>query len=627
VSDATIPEATEAEDQPASPAIVTAADFDAVDFEAPIRGLDTADAHEFYQTFASASVEAREAGDTRSEKVHRLLAQLCSVFMRPSDTGSVWQPVLTWANGTHSPTAESFHGEQTTILASVVSQITSLALRARIADVAWSNCRRDGASSAAAIEAYTELAAALLDGRLKTSHGQQPMQDAVRFMHRAMQIAKMTTKRTRRPAKIGEVFETMYAGARDAKDISSFVTLADLGIDFGLRQPAVAAAELESAASEIRAGTYPMAVKRAWDLAAQLHFNLKDPASRQRCLKQAVMQTLAMREEVNASPAAEASWVSNALLELRHIDGMEDLKRTLEGDLRALQQAAQKHFGSFEVDLQIGDTPERITEYFSKLSLSECLKRFAQLTRSRDPTKLRKEALEVAKAAPLMAMMSAVHLDAEGRTESRSSGAPHNGEPDESWYRRMIGQSEKLHRARMISAAIDPARMVINARFGIEERHFRAIIGFSGFAPESQKPILALGFVRLFQGDMMSATHLLIPQLEPCLRHLLKVNGHDPSRRRDDATEEDHSLSGLYTHYRAELETILTPAIASEIDLLFNAKPGPELRHELAHGQLSAGACFHEDVYYGNWLIFHLCSLLVMHAWDQVVTPDLAGEE
>ena len=617
MSQANIAEATEAPGQPESSALVTAADFEAVDFESPIRGIDIADAHEFYQTFASASVGAREAGDLQGEKVYRLLAQLCSI----------WQPVLTWTNGTHSPIAETFQGEQTTVLASVVSRITSPALKARIADIAWSNNRRDGASSAAAIEVYTELAASLLDGRLSTSHGQQPMRDAVRFMHRAMQIAKITTKRTKRPAKIAAVFETMYAAARDAKDIWSFVTLADFGMDFGLRQPTVAAAELEAAAVEIPAGTYPMAVKRAWVLAAQLHTNLKDPASRQRCLKQAVMQTLAMREEVKASPAAEASWVSDALLELRHIDGMEDLKRTLERELRALQQAAQKHFGSFEVDLQIGDTPERITEYFSTLSVSECLKRFAQLTRSRDPTKLRKEALEVAKAAPLMAMMSAVHLDAEGRTESRSSGAPHDGEPDESWYRRMIGQSEKLHRARMISAAIDPARMVIQARFGIAERHFRAIVGFSGFAPESQKPILTLGFVRLFQGDMMSATHLLIPQLEPCLRHLLKVNGHDPSRRRDDATEEDHSLSGLFTHYRVEHEKILTPAIASEIDLLFNAKPGPELRHELAHGQLSAGACFHEDVYYGNWLIYHLCCLLVMHAWDQVVTPDLAGEE
>jgi hypothetical protein len=137
---------------------------------------------------------------------------------------------------------------------------------------------------------------------------------------------------------------------------------------------------------------------------------------------------------------------------------------------------------------------------------------------------------------------------------------------------------------------------------------------------------MALGFARLFQGDFMSATHLLIPQLEPCLRHLLKINGNDPAKRRDDGTEEDLSLSGLYSRFRSDIEQILTPAIASEIDLLFNAKPGPALRHELAHGQISAAACFHQDVYYGNWLIYHLCCVPMIQSWDALVTPQLAEE-
>ena len=90
---------------------------------------------------------------------------------------------------------------------------------------------------------------------------------------------------------------------------------------------------------------------------------------------------------------------------------------------------------------------------------------------------------------------------------------------------------------------------------------------------------------------------------------------------------ERFSLSNLYIRFRPELDQILTPAIASEIDLLFNAKPGPELRHELAHGQISAGACFHEDIYYANWLIYHPCCLLVIHGWDELVAPQLAEDE
>ena len=148
----------------------------------------------------------------------------------------------------------------------------------------------------------------------------------------------------------------------------------------------------------------------------------------------------------------------------------------------------------------------------------------------------------------------------------------------------------------------------------------------SSFIPESQKPIIALGFTRLFQGDMMSATHLVIPQLEPCLRHVLKINGHDPSKRRDDGTEEDLALGPLLTTFRAELDRILTPRVVFEIDLLFNARPGPEVRHELAHGQIGAGGCFSDVLHYANWFMYHLCCLFILQDWGQLVTPQLAED-
>ena len=73
-------------------------------------------------------------------------------------------------------------------------------------------------------------------------------------------------------------------------------------------------------ASHVDSHTHPMGVKKAWDLAARLHENLGDKEARQRCLKAAVDQTLAMRDQVKGSAAAEAGWINDALLQLRHID-------------------------------------------------------------------------------------------------------------------------------------------------------------------------------------------------------------------------------------------------------------------------------------------------------------------
>ena len=124
----------------------------------------------------------------------------------------------------------------------------------------------------------------------------------------------------------------------------------------------------------------------------------------------------------------------------------------------------------------------------------------------------------------------------------------------------------------------------------------------------------------------MSAAHLLIPQLEPCLRQILKLSGADPSKRRDDSTEQDLSLKNIYVGFRPDLEKLLTPALAWEIDRLFNTRPGPALRHEVAHGRLSGGDCYHPNVYYANWLMYRLCCLFVLQGWDESVTPHLAEE-
>lgn len=282
--------------------------------------------------------------------------------------------------------------------------------------------------------------------------------------------------------------------------------------------------------------------------------------------------------------------------------------------------------GTFQINLHLEGVPEKIAEQFSALELSDALKQFAILGRSPDPEKLREEAVKTRMDAPFMSMLPVGHLDGEGRTESKSASASIYGEPEETWFRRIYNQSEGLRRARLVRGFVNPARLAIQTKFGIAERHFNAIVGMSSFIPQSQKPIVALGFTRLFQGDMMSATHLLIPKIEPCLRNILKINGHDPSKRRDDGTEEDLALGPLSTTLRAELDQILPPHVVFEIDLLFNAKPGPEVRHELAHGQIGAGSCFSDVMIYANWFMFHVCCLFILQDWDQLVAPQLAED-
>jgi len=615
----------EAGSAPARPRLATKADFDAVDVEAPIRGQELADAHDMYRCYEQAFAAAKTAGDESAQAVYLLLGQICSIMLRPSDPGDVWHPLFSLTNGGHSMTAEDLRGEPTQLLAAIMSEIDSPALRARLADIAWSNNRRDGASAAAAIDAYCDTVDGLLDGTLKTQYGLKAGIAAKTPMHRALQIVRLTTKPANRPAKVIAAFERLYAAVRDQGDIGIFVQLAELALEFRVMDAATIAPELEAAAKATPHGAYPIAVKSAWDLAARLYQSLKDPDARQRCLMGAVEQTLAMRGHVTGA-GAEASWVMEALQQLRHVQGQEELEIKLEADLRRLQKASLKQMGSFEFDLEVGDTPQKVAKHFEDLSLSDALRTFAMLDQSRDPDRLRSEVLDSAKSSPLMAMMPFTFVDAEGRTVTKTPGAPHDGEPDEAWFTHMIDRSESVHRQRTVAALIEPARLVIQARFGLEPQHFGAIVSLCPIIPESQRPIMALAFTRFFQGDFMSAAHLLIPQLESLLRQLLKITGSDPSKRSDDSTEQDLSLKNIYVRFRQELENLLTPALAWEIDRLFNTRPGPALRHKVAHGQLGGGDCYHPNVYYADWLIYRLCCVFVLPNWDEMVGPHLAED-
>jgi len=601
------------EPPPVDQPLVTIADLEASDFEAPVRDLDVCDPMEIAWAYERAY--AADQGNHTKLATYRLLYTICSLRLAASDPGPAWGPFITM----------DVPAEQTTILASLVGRLSHPGLRARIADFSWSNNRRDGASAEAAIRAYCESVEGLLNGRFTTRHGRPTTSEAIPFIHRALQMARLTKRRAKWPEQLTDAFTSLYEATRTVELVGMFVSLARLALEFHLRTPLEIATQAEALATASTTTTYPIAIKAAFDLAAQLYQNLGNQAARRRCLIGAVEQLAAMRSQVAGQAAAEAGWVMEALLALRHIEGMEEREYELEIELRRLQKASLKQMGRIDTDLALGATPLKVAEYFRSLSLSEALKQFALLDQPRDPARLKASVLEIVETSPLMAMMSVSHVDNEGRTATKSEGAPMNGEPDDSWFLRMIGQLDTIHRARTVAGRLEPARLAIQSNFTIEERHFHAIVLHSAFIPQDQKRVLALGFARFFQGDFISAAYLLVPQVEPCLRHLLKMRGQNPVRRRDDGTEEDLSLGALFDHHRPQLDEILTPARAGEIDRMFNAHPGPGLRHELAHGQVSAEDCASYTVHYAIWMIYQLCSILLINSWDQVVAPELAS--
>ena len=520
-------------------------------------------------------------------------------------------------------------GRQSDVLETVLPKIQHPALRARIADIVWTNDLRKGGVAKVAIDAYCDCIEGLMDGSLKAAFpvDGRHLVDAQTPAHRALQIASATSKRgAPLPDRVTSVMNGLYRQGLAEGQPVIFSRLAQLCVDYKLIEAKRAAVDLETVATA-KPELYPEAIRMSLDYAGVLYGRVGDRDGEQRCQLGAVRQMLRMRDECSQA-GAKASWVMDALMRLRHIrcDEAVALENELEAELRRLQRSSLREMGTFAVDIQIPAERERILKIFAPMDFSTALKSFALLDSSPKTEYLKAEALQRAEQNPLSGMMAAKHVDDEGRTVVNTADAG-SGEPPEDWFVHMIGQAESFRRATVVANSIDPVRLLITQTIAIEERHFGPIVGQSPFVPQLQASLYALGFARFFQGDFASAAYVLIPQLEPSLRHILKARGADPTKRRDDATEEDRSLDAIISNHRPELVEILGEPLLDELNRIFNIQPGPTLRHDVAHGQMSAGQCYSADVIYACWLLYRVCCLFLMPKWDEWVRPGLAIEE
>lgn len=608
-----------------APSLVPLADFDTCSLEAPIVALRQVN----MPSISIAYQEAAATSDSPAKEVFRLLSDLTGIHLNPDDRGGIWKPGFSSFENRRTIIPSDIRGGQSDILEEILPRIKQPALKARVADVVWTNDMRKSGVAKTAIDAYCDCIEGLISGSLEAAYpvGGRHLVDAQLPAHRALQISSAITKRgASLPNRVTAILTTLYDEAREANQPVIFSRVVQLCVDYKIVEPKQAATDLETAA-KAEPDSYPIAILKTLDFAGALYKRASDQESEQRCQIGAVRQMLRMRDECPQA-GAKASWVMDALLRLRQLKSEEAaaLEDELEVELRRLQRASLREMGTFAVDIDVPGERERITQMFSKMDFSTALKSFALLETSPKAADLKTEALKLGEHSPLSAMMGVKHVDDEGKTIVDTAGAG-SGEPPDDWYLNMIARMESLRRAMVVTNNIEPARLTICGAIAIEERHFSPIVWQSVFVPRYQAPCYALGFARFFQGDFLSAAHLLIPQLEPSLRHILKCHGADPTKRRDDATEEDRSLDAIIGNHRAELTEILGGPLLEELDRVFNIKPGPALRHEVAHGQLSAGQCYSPDVIYACWLLYRVCCLFVMNKWDAWVRPGLEIEE
>ena len=606
---------------------VSAESFDEVDFEAPLSGLSEVDSSSLRTAYFSASDLSQGDADTGSlhqASVFGLLAQLCGMHFRPTNKAEPFSPVFQDANGRTSVPVD-YIGAQSVELEKVVPKTRHPALRARLADVAWLNRKAAAEMARIAVDAYCEMSEGLASGRFKAAfEGGAVSNEEIGYVQRALTISRRLAGR-RGPLEPRAVSAALNAFERaiDEGQPVTFTHVAETVREYGLVEDAVLAAVAEQVFAKASAlkGIYPLALKPVLALAASLYARSGKSEDARRCELAAVDQTLAMASGGNAA----AHWTRIAIGELRWIENTKEQVEQLRDRLRFLQEAATDSYTVFSQDLDLGELQTTTINEFEKLSASEALRRFALITQPRSADKAREEALASYQSGFISNLFGSVYTDEEGKVVAETPAAEFGAAgPGEEWIANQISRNLDIWRNITVGGRVSPARSTIYYVHGLTIRHLLPLVVNSPFVSASYHYTVAIGLAAFLSGDMIPAAHCLIPQLENGVRYILKTSGKDDaSSIMSDLTQEDRSLSAIFEHSRDAVAAILGPDLTLDLEMLLLRKPGPALRHELAHGKLSSGGCYSPAAVYACWLILHIMCLPLLDDWTSAIAPSI----
>lgn len=590
------------------------------------RLLETVDTLDFYSFDSELSARSRQALANKNYsgyRAYRVLMVVCSYHFSV-DRQDAFGPRLI-RDGMGTPIPADIAGEQSQTLATIAEMIDHPLLRARVADVAWYNHRNLHRSAVLAITAYCQTIEFYLDDKLSFRY-EPPYglsSKVVDLIERAFHIVAGTGKRKTPPEIVIATWSRLYTHAEELRCFTSLDRLARLGQSFNLIEWAQIAQDAERSANADAASDYAIAVKVVWELAALAHHQSKDHAGFKRCKLKSIEQTLRMREGVD-SFMTRASWTRDAIRELRAIPGMQAELEALKAELLELQAQAAHELSSFQIPMDLSEERQGTINVFKDLTLPEFFYTFSRICEVPEKMALHTDIIRDRSDSLLSDLFNGqIYTDALGRFVTQAPTINLDDTPPPEWYDHESLRYLDIQYQIWVESRVKPAAQILMTKFAVDDRHLMAIVSASPFVPSGFEHIYALGLARFLQGDMVSACHLLFPQLENSLRHVLSDAGIDTSKLDEELLQEDRSLSGLLSNRREQLESIFGIDLIYTIDLLFNLKGGPSLRHEIAHGKLASGACYLHSSIYACWLMYYLMCLPLLRCWSTHVAPQL----
>ena len=596
---------------------VTKEEFESVDIEAPIRDCKRVDCMSLRAHYAKATLQEQDNGNEAAASVYRLLRSVTEMHFQPEDRAEPFGPCFI-GDGQRTIIPGDLRGGQSRIFSEIAPRIRNPGLRARLSDIAWHNDRTLVEMARQAVSAYCEAVQQVRNEHAEFfgEHEQRSpsSRDDCNMLRRACQIEAAIGWKDPEGRVLVSLIKEVMNNTVDSDDIRGLLRIGQLNLDFRIGEPITVADHADQLA--VTNNTDPLDSKLLWELGARAYQLSGNPKESNRCHARAA-ECYVTKAMTSDSSMAKASWLMDAIEALRQVPDTKQRREELEAQLREAQVSMQDEFITISTDIDLTDLVEDAEERVGGVCLANALLEFADLSYSPDLAELRDEVHKQAKESVILGSIPLAMHDEDGKVVAHSPGLGFE-DGDVEAIRQLIVRNESFRRQSIALGLIEPARQRINLEHPLDQCYFRPLVELSWFVPRDCADIFSLGFARFFNGDFISALHILVPQLENSLRNVLKKAGANPSGIKSDMTQENRTLSVMLEKDRETLERIFGSAIVYEIENLFDVRGGPSFRHQVAHGLVSSHRCYEPDAIYACWFIFRLCCLPLFRHWNEV---------
>jgi len=585
---------------------LTKDDFVNSRWEDTIASCPDKDCQRYSVIFKAKEKEAEASGDTKAQAVFALLGAIASFNIDSDTVDGPFTPAFVFQDS-RSASPDDITDAHLEVLREVVPETVDPEMRARIADLLWVR-KRDFRMAELAIESYLASAEVFKSKSWLTR---------AERLERAVILAASLGRNTPRFDRIILHIETTL-NEIDGRDPSLFsLRLMGLLQKYRKGDPSKYASMAETAALLAEADHDWGRARAYWEAKAVWHAAAGDPEKGRDTLVTAA-ETYAKDAEdfINQNPPSYISacaQIERAIVALRKVEGTKGRVELLHKLLLEYEEKANAEMKSFPQRVDFSKYVEDARENVRGKSFNEALFSLALMFPHPSVAELRKQVLEhVDDYYSFRDTFCAVEVVNErgkviGRKPSFVSSDPK--EVERAIDAEMFDLATRF-RWMYAHAFIEPARLQINLEHkGTRIGDFLSVVTHNPFVPPGREDLYALGLYAGLKGDFVTSAHVLIPQLENSIRHVLEQYGWVVSGLDQSGIQKEYDLNKAVETFLPQLQSIFGEDLVFDFRGLLIERFGSNLRNRLAHGLISYQQFFSTQMDYLWWLALRLCLL------------------